>query len=261
MSSPPKLGSPANVLWIVITAIAVLIWSFGPQTWDWYEANRMGKLQPCLSLVPQPLTTEVADSAPGTTQSYSGYEFEVPGLNPLATEIRHMVNIAFGEGEAVSFWDPDDLPHLFDNGIASHRHRSVKDEFEFVIGKDAARSNYDLLLHTLTITPEQISPTLSKRDALRRLTLLRMKSYIYCQNAKPMFYSFDSKDLRCIQIGEPGPERTVEVKCFDPADREVDFHFGAKKDSGAMITQLQINRVIQTLRPTNKSSVEPTKRN
>jgi hypothetical protein len=261
MNSPPKLGSPANVFWIVITTIAVLIWSFGPQTSNWYEANRMDKLQPCLSLVPQPLTTEVADSAPGTTQSYFGYEFEVPGLNPQATEIRHMVNIVFREGEAMSLWDPDDFPHLFDDGSSGKQHPSVKDEVGAVIGTDAARSNYDLLIHILNVTPEQISPVLSKRDSLRKLTLLRMKSGVYCHNTNTTFYSFHSKDLRCIQIGEPGLEGAVEVKCFDPADREVNFHFGAKKDSGATLTQLRINRVIQTLRPANKSSVEPTKRN
>jgi hypothetical protein len=139
------------------------------------------------------------------------------------------------------------------------QHPNRKEAFGAFVGKAATQSNYDLLSHTISITPGQIEPLLSKRDANARLILLNMKS-IYCSRNISAFYSSQSKDLRCIQIGQPGVERVVEVSCFDSGDRELNFHFSAQQNP-AVLTQLEINRVIQTLEPASIGLPEGTTRN
>jgi hypothetical protein len=247
MYSESKLDSPANIFWIALATIGVLAWCFGPQTWDWYQAKKLGESQPCLRLGVQPMSIGDADGTPGTKEAFFGYEFEVPWSNVEAKVVRQTAMVNTGNGHGLIFWNPAERLQLFDD-------TNTRDAFGSVLGKDAARSNYDLTKHILDVTPEQISPTLSKREANGRLTLLHMKSGLYCGKGQPAFYLYQQSDLNCLQIGGFGAGRVVEVKCFDGMDRELNFHFSAGQDASAVLTQAEINRVIQTLRSVEKTS-------
>ncbi len=263
MYSGPKLGSPANSFWIALTTIGVLAWCFGPQTWDWYQAKKMGESQPYLRLGVQPMAISEADTAPGTKEAFFGYEFEVPWSNAEAKVSREML-ILTANGHGLMLWDPTAKPQLFGDASKPIQHPSMKDPIGSVVGKEATQSNYDLVKHTLDMTPDRISPMLSKREAIGRFTLLRMKSALYCDKGHPAFYSYRQGGLNCLQIGEFGAGRVVGVKCFDGMDRELNFHFSARQDASTVLTQAEINRVVQTLRPVEKPSVlssEPRTRN
>jgi len=112
---------------------------------------------------------------------------------------------------------------------------------------EAVRSDYDFLKSELEATPNQISPMQSRRKANQRLTLLRMKGQLDCNRKPAAFYFFRSQNLKCIQIGDPSVDGLIEVRCFNPEDHEFNFIFSVRKDSGLKISQLDINRVIQTL--------------
>ncbi len=256
MTSEPKLGSPANIFWIAVTTLLLLFWGFGRQTWAWYEAREMGKSQPCLLLIPRPLADESTDEAPGSRQLFFGYEFEVPWSNPEVKAFHHLASFS-QDGYGLIFWNPADRHNLISEAIKSGKHPNMQDALAVSVGNEAARSDYDFLSHTLNVTPQKITPTESSREANWRLTLLRIKS-VNCLAKVSAFFSFQSKSLRCIQIGEPSLDRVIEVRCFDAADQEFNFHFSAKQDSGAPLTQRQINRVILTLHPTNSPPLEPT---
>lgn len=255
MQSEPKLSSPATIFWIAIATIAVLAWCFGLQTWDWYQAKKMGESQPCLRLGVRPMVIENADVAPGTKEAFFGYEFEVPWSNADARVTRTMVTVAAANGHGLILEDPSAIPQLFEDATKPIQHPNLKDAIGSVVGKEAAQSNYDLVKRILDTTPEQVSPLLSKRAANGRLTLLRMKSAAYCGKGQSAFYSYQQSGLHCLQIGEFGAGRVVEVKCFDGMDRELNFHFSAGRDASTPLTQAEINRVIQTLRPEEKTSV------
>ena len=255
MNSQPKLGSPANLFWIAIASLGVLAWCFAPQTWDWYQARRMARMQPCLGLELRPLIDSTPDETAGSKETLFGYEFEVPWRNVDAKGVRHQGMLIASNGHSLIFWDPADRQQFLGDASQSMQHPNIKDAFASALGNDATRSNYDLLEHMLNITPEQISPILSKREANGRLTLLRIKSAIYCNNGHPAFYSFHRGDLNCLQIGEPGLSRDVEVICFDGADRELNFHFSARQDSSEVLSRGEINRVIQTLHAVENPSV------
>jgi hypothetical protein len=113
MHSEPNPGSPANLLWIAITAIAVLTWCFGSQTWSWYEAKKMGESQPCLKLGVRPMIIGNADAAPGTKEAFFGYEFEVPWSHADAKVTPKMVTLAAANGHGLILWDPTAIPQLF----------------------------------------------------------------------------------------------------------------------------------------------------
>ena len=254
MYSEPKLGSPANVFWIGLATIGVLAWCFGPQTWDWYQAKKMGESRPCLRVGVRPMVIGDANVAPGTKEVFFGYQFEVPWSHADAAITRKMVTLTAPNGHGLILWDPTAIPQLFEDSSKPTQHPSIKDAIGSVVGNEAAQSNYDLVKHVLDMTPEQISPILSKREANGRLALLHLKSILYCDKGHPSFYSYQQDGLNCLQIGEFSAGRVVEVKCFDGMDRELNFHFSAGQDASALLTQAEINRVIQTLRPTEKTS-------
>jgi hypothetical protein len=200
MNSGPKLGTPANLFWIAAATIGVLAWTFGSQTWEWYEAKKMGESDPCLTLALRALPNESVDSAPAAKEKFFGYEFEVPWPNIDAKVVRQQAILTAPNGRALIFWDPADRQQLLDDPSKFVQHPNRKEAFGAFVGKAAERSNYDLLSHTVSITPGQIGPLLSKREANARLILLNMKS-IFCSHNISAFYSSRSKDVRCIQIG------------------------------------------------------------
>jgi hypothetical protein len=69
MYSESNPGSPANLFWITVATIVVLAGCFGLQTWDWYQAKKMGESQPCLRFSVHPIPTEASDVAPGTKRN------------------------------------------------------------------------------------------------------------------------------------------------------------------------------------------------
>jgi hypothetical protein len=201
---------------------------------------------------------------PGTKEAFFGYQFEVPWLSAEAAITRKMVTLTAPNGHGLILWDPTAAPQLFEDESKPIQHPNMKDAIGSMVGKEASLSNYDFVKHVLDMTPEQISPFLSKRVANGRLTLLHMKSGLYCDKGHPAFYSYQQSGLSCLQIGEFGAGRVVEVKCFDGMDRELNFHFSAGQDGSALLTQAEITRVIQTLRPAEKTSAassEPVTRN
>lgn len=216
----------------------------------------MEKLDSCLALTLGPLPQEEASQSPGSKQTYFGYEFEAPWPQPeRVVASSSMVDLVFHGDYGVIFWNPAERHNLIAQLTADIQQPKLKMELETVIGKDAARSDYDWLRGELDMTPKQISPALSKRGAVQRLTLLRIKS-TECTNKPSAFYAFQSQNVKCLQIGDPSKDRSIEVRCFDPSDREFNFHIGARKDSGLHVTQMDINRMIQTLRPAPGSSAE-----
>lgn len=216
----------------------------------------MEKSDPCLALTLGSLPEEKASQSSGSKHAYFGYEFETPWPQPeKVAAYSSAVDLVFHGDYGVLFWNPAERRNFIAQLTAEMQQPQVKKELETVIGKDAARSDYDLLRGGLDMTAKQISPALSKLGAVQRLTLLRTKS-VECTNKPSAFYAFQSQNVKCLQIGDPSKDASVEVRCFDPSDREFNFHIGARKDSGVHVTQTDINRVIQTLRPAPVSSAE-----
>jgi hypothetical protein len=259
MTSDPKIGTASNVFWIAITIAAALAWAFWFQALAWHEARQMGKSDACLALVPGPLLEQSATRTAGSRQTYFGYEFEIPWPAPQKVkQTSTLVDLVFRGGFGAVFWNPAER-HNFIHDVTANRQRlEIRNFLGAVIGRDAARSDYNFLKGQLEVTPDQISPMQSRRDANSRLTLLRMKS-VDCSQKPSAFYSFKWRELNCFQIGDPSKDFHVEVRCFDSGDREFNFLFGVRKGGSSLkISQADINRVVQSVRPAAAPSPQPT---
>jgi len=256
------LATASNIFWIIVAFAAVIVWAFWYQTWAWHEARQMEKLDPCLDLIPHSLPDQSASREAAIKQVYFGYQFEVPFPGPetattYSSTYFATATLVFHADYGVVFRDPEGQ-HNFIHDLTADGHRpNMKAFLGTRLGKDAARSDYDFLKSQLDTTPNQISPMHSKREAIQRLTLLRMKGAIHCSRKPVAFYLFQSQNLRCIQMGEPAVDGFIEVRCFNPGDQEFNFIFSVRKGSGLKLSQLDINRVIQTLRPVPAPTNQP----
>jgi hypothetical protein len=77
---------------------------------------------------------------------------------------------------------------------------------------------------------------------------LNIKSSLNPQ-ARTGLYSFTFGKLRGFQLGDPAKSHSVQVDAFDDQDRKLEFVFASKPGPVFTVTQADINRVLQTLRP------------
>jgi hypothetical protein len=93
-----------------------------------------------------------------------------------------------------------------------------------------------------------------------RLTLLGM-NLVELSLRPSGLYSFKWHEVGCFQIGDPSNDLHVEVRCFDRGDHEFYFLVGARKESESKISQRDINRVLQSLRPAIRPWPQPAATN
>jgi len=224
----------------LLIGVVAVAWLLGPQTYDWYEARQMRKSLPNLSRIPEPLDLRDDSKTPGTKISEFGYEFEVPWAEiPQTRKTEYLSDYVFGGDRAVVLFNPSDRDTSVTYSLAEQQLVS-------------ALQGYSIMKAALNTTPEQMSPFLSKREATRQLTLLKMKQVFGLEGLSSAFYSFDRGDLRGFQIGDPAKDHNIELDCFDSNGLRIHFVFSSKHGSRPTLEQREINRVINTLRVAEK---------
>jgi hypothetical protein len=241
------IGAAAGAAIVLVLALA---WLFATPIWNWHEAKQMGKSNPKLFLVPQPLPDVVPSPSPGTKLSDFGYEFEVPWQSP--TTIRKGPSLAayiFSGGQGILFTDPPapQGPLQLMKQVAEQGHAWLG---SFL----GANSEYVLLNAELNVTPDQIRPFMWKREAVRKNLLLQFKEIELLRSGPSVIYSFALSGVRGFQFGDPSRDGRIEIECFDSSDHELRLFFSLRQDSGAKFTQEEINRVLQTLHAVTPSS-------
>ena len=120
---------------------------------------------------------------------------------------------------------------------------------------------YDLLEKSLFMTPDQVKLFLWRKESGRRKLLLEFKSIHVSGSQKiSAIYSFKEPLFRGFEMGNPAINDRVDVLCFDSADHQLRFDFASRPGSDqSRVTQEDINRVLQTLRPVigNRNSAKP----
>jgi hypothetical protein len=202
---------------------------------------------PYLAKVPIPISDTTISDAPGTTVTSFGYEFEVPWLAQVkvSEDLRAVALSRSGE-KVVGFMNPTRLR----GPLNDLRQRAIEG------GKDPriveyffdAQSDYDLERSTLYATPDQLSlifPGRKKALAALRLNFKQLQE----KQAETGLYSFKTGQLGGFQFGDPRRAKSVQVEAFDDQDRKLEFVFSSKSPTNLMITQADINRVLQTFHP------------
>ena len=235
-----------RIAWAVVISVGAALVSRWPQIMAYYEVHKLAQEDHLLSVVPEPLSDISVSANQGTLLSYFGYQCEVPWtdivkVNRSAT----IVAVAFKSGEALVFFDPasaPDLANIMRVGAADPRNVLS------VFGPEAMQSNYALASTILNLTPKRISLWISPREAAGTTILLNLKR-IYTVNAETGLFSVKTSGYRGYQRGNPQRARNVDLSVFDDRDHEFRFTVGTAPGKPLTITQPDINRILDTLRP------------
>lgn len=237
---------------VAIVFALIYSWKFGPATSLILRAKNAAKKNPLLATVPIELPDRSVSTAPGTTFTEFGFQFEVPWIAKEKPHGDHIAIIYVPDGTAaLLFFNPAE-----DKGLVKELRQTFKDQ-----GKDPvyanlyldAKSDYDLERSTWYATPEQLSVFFPRKKEVFNATRLMTKDVLGAE-AKTGLYAFTFGQLRGFQFGDPARVHSIRVDAFDDQDRKFVFSIGTKSDSNVYLKQADINRVLQSLRPAHSST-------
>ena len=256
MDSTKQLGIGVSIGVIADLAL-VSAWFFLIPVLNWRKAQQMGKSNPRLFLVPQPLRDQTVSGVTGTKLEEFGYQFEVPWPEP-ETEIRKkwLADYLFPGGRGMVFENPAEQHGL----IATMREATAGTQAK-AISFLGARSEYDLLSAELNITPDDVSPLFWTKGAKYGAALLNLKGLFWSSSAYPWsgVFSLQSNGFRGFQFGDPSRDDLISLDFFDASDHEFKFFMFVRKNSSVRFAQPELNRIVQTLRPIAPASSPATK--
>lgn len=243
---------------MVFLLVAGYFWGF--QTVMCMEIRHQGRKLPILNLTPQDPPSMAASAAVGTTLSHAGFAFEVPWTDLDHEKSKFIGDIAvfvFRSGRAVSFFGPS-ATH---EDLLSEVEKQFGDQrgvLKQLFGTEATKSNYDFQRTMLGLTPERMKPWMSQREAIRTSMLLTIKA-ISSVGGETGIFNVKANGWRGFQFDDPAkkPSRTT-LELYDAQDHHVEIILAAKTDAGAKITQADINRVLETLKPVDKLTAAET---
>jgi hypothetical protein len=235
-------------LGIAVVACGSFFWFFGVQTLFALEARYIGRKSPVVKRVPIELSDLSVSQATGKRLSYFGYEFEVPWDDIDESKSRiiggNKAIIAFRSGNVLSVLSGS--PREFVNLVLSSG-KMDSDTFRQIYGDEALKSDYALHRIMLETTPAKITPFISNRKAVSGTMLLVMKAICAPRGADSAIFAVTAADFHGFQYGRPQvPQVGFSVELFGD-NGSLDFIFGQKMDGPTVISQADINRILQTL--------------
>jgi len=235
-------------LGIVVVACVIYLWLFGTQTFFVLEAHNVARKLPFVKLTPLELSDLSVSQVSGMNLSYFGYEFEVPwtDIDREKTKIvgGNKAIIAFRSGNVLSVWSGQ--PHEFMNGLLEEG-KIDRDSFRELYGGEALQSDYNFKRLILETTPDKITLLTSSRTAVSQGVLLMVKAICVPGDPNSGIFAVQGKEFKGFQYGRPqSPPKQLSVELF-PADGHLDLIFGQKKNGPTVISQADINRVVQTI--------------
>lgn len=233
---------------IVIVGCVAYLWLFGTQTFLVLEAHNAARKLPFVKQTPTGLADLSISRAPGMKLSYFGYEFEVPWAD-IDTEKTKIVGgnkaiIAFRSGNVLSVWSGP--AHEFMNGLLE-QGKIDRDTFRKIYGDEALQSDYNFMRLILETTPDRITLLSSQKTAASQAVLLMVKAICVPGDPNSGIFAVQGKDLKGFQYGRPQtPPKQLSVELF-PENGHLDILFGQKKDGPTVISQADLNRIVQTI--------------
>jgi hypothetical protein len=211
----------------LVAACAVYLWFFGLQTFSMVEARSLARKQPLVMVLPAELSDLSISQAPGRKLSYFGYEFDIPwgdldedktrvieDKGPLAVAM-----MVFRSGNVIAFWSS-----ALNEVISYNSQRAI-----------------------LEATPDDFSLLTPKKQAIDERILLTMKAEIVGRDAEFGIYLVKTSEFRGFQYGRPqDPPKRLRTELFGK-DRCLKILFGQKPNGSVIISQPDINRIVQSI--------------
>jgi hypothetical protein len=241
-------------LGVAILGGGVYIWLFGLQTALALEARYLARKVPVVWDLPAQLPDSSVSRSPGKKLYHFGYQFEVPRDDIDEAKSRTVGErkaiIAFRSGNVLSVWSGP--PRELVNSVMSMG--MDRNAFRQMYGDEALQSDYALNRLMLTTTPDKITPFISKKSAAGQSILIVMKGISAPRGADSGIFAVNADGFRGFQYGHPPDSRWFSVGLF--ADNgSLDFIFAQKANGPTIISQKDINRILQTLHKVDANTV------
>lgn len=230
---------------IIVFVGGAFLWLFGAQTASSLIVRYLFRKQPNVAKTPVPLSDLSISRVAHRTTSYFGYEFELPAddVDEAKDKTFGTVHVSnFRSGNA--FWFSTSRPKDFVNEVAKTGNLNPQD-LKQLYGEDALESDYAFHKKMLELTPSEITPFISRRQAVSGQMLLLIKA-ISMPDAASGIFSIQTQNFKGFQFENPQMRPssiTVELFSNDGGVHLVFF----QKPGAAAISQPEINRVIQSI--------------
>ncbi len=244
------MSSRLLVVLCVIAVIVALVVGFavlfGDQALMVYSTKRAIANSPEVAMVPQALTLTPLESPAGQRVAYFGYEFALPWSDVEEEVGGRLVRLTTGSGMTVTMEDP-----AFPGGPLSETAFSDPGPTAALLGSQG----YELYEDLLMATPDQLSWTLPRQESMRVCFLVILKMTVLAQTrGASAVYSFEDRNWRGFQIGQPGQDARVVLGFFGQGGEEVWLTFEVPYSSRGSLTQDSVNCVITTLQRVPKTN-------
>jgi hypothetical protein len=238
-------------LGITVLVSGIYLWFFGIQTAVALETRYVALKMPVVRKVPVELSDSSVRRTPGKKLSYFGYEFEVPWDDIDEAKSRAIGQgkaiIAFRSGNAVSVWSGP--PREFVKTV-SGSGKVDPEVLRQMYGDEALQSDYKLHRLMLTTTPDNVTPFISKQSAISQAMLIVMKGISAPRGADSGIFAVQAGEFKGFQYGSAGDPTGFSVELFEDSG-SLDFIFGQKRNGPTIISQADVNRILQTLKKAN----------
>jgi hypothetical protein len=227
--------------------VGIYAWLFGFQTIGALEVRYEYWKLPDVAKTPIALADLSISSTPHTKATYFGYGFELPWDDVDETKDKTIGSIhmsAFHSGNA--FWFSTFPPKSFANEIMKAGNLDSQG-FRRLFGDAAFESDYSFHKMMLQMAPSEITPFISRRQAVIGQTLLLIKG-ISMPRTDSGIFSIQTPDFQGFQFESPQnrPFRITAELFSDSGGVELVFLQKGGSDSPG-ISQAEINRVVQSV--------------
>ena len=236
-------------LFVLVLVCFAYLWFFGFQTLIALEARYLTRKAPVVRVPPAQLTDFSISRSPGRKLSYFGYEFEVPwndvdgaksGLIPDSNKAM----IVFQSGNSLSVWHGS--PRAFLNTVLSN-DKIDQNTLRRIVGDEALQSDYALYRTILQMTPGKMTPFESQSDAANQALLLLIKGICLPTGSESGVFAVHAGEFSGFQFGQPAnPSGELSIRLFSDSS-SLNFIFVQRAGGSAVISQPDINRILQTL--------------
>lgn len=232
---------------ITVIFVGIYGWLFGFQTIGALEVRYEYSKLPGVAKTPIALADLSISSEPHTKATYFGYEFELPwdDVDETKDKTRGSIHvITFRSGNA--FWFSTFPPNDFANEIMKDANLDPQG-FRRLFGDVAFESDYSFHKMMFQMAPSEITPFVSRRQAVIEEMLLLIKG-ISMPRADSGIFSIQTPDFQGFQFESPQnrPFR-ITAELFSNSGGIYLIFFQKTGGDAPNISQGEINRVVQSI--------------
>jgi len=242
----PKVLKILIGIGIVAAIIAVPAIIFFAQIGGIAYAHYFAHGTPSVWVKPIPLTDSAMSPAAGSPLHYAGVTFSVPWTDLNTDKVKKLDDgVLFGFRSDHGILINNDPPDVMINSV--RRGTKGKHIFEDFNGAPV-RTDYEFERALANITPTSFSLTMAKQSAIFGNILLMEKGATMNRIRASDIFSVTTPEFVGFQYGRPGSSaRAIQIHLFNNI-RRVNIVIGEHETTPPIVTQADINLIVQTLR-------------